>query len=306
MAERHEGAACSAPSPQVWGPHAVHDIVLTFDDNFWGPAYATMRSLCLTSADPSALRFHVLHAGLAPDNRAAIASIATEHGAVVELTDLSQSGILDQEIAAFPRLRMKRFSPIIYARLFLGRLLPEGIGRVLYIDADTFVRNPIEKLFAVDLQGKTIAAVLQPDRMHCIAGTDLRARSAFSMADPYFNSGVMLIDLERYRRIDFAAGLAALPAEERAQFYYDQDILNFVLRGEFLELDPRWNLQNPEPAHEAFDPHILHYSSDSRPWYPWSLVAFKRTYRHLMTNAHFYRYQREQYKRLVRRWLRLG
>lgn len=284
----------------------MHDIVLTFDDNFWGPGYATMRSLCLTSRDPKILRFHVFHTGLRPENRAPVDSIATDYGAEVRLIDLTQSDILGARIAAFPRIRMKRLNPIVYVRLFLSELLPAGTSKVLYIDADTFVRNPIEDLFATDMQGKVIAAVLQPDRMHCIAGKDLKTRSVFSMAEPYYNAGVMLIDLKRYAEIDFIAGIKDLPAAELEQFYYDQDILNYVLKGQFLALDTRWNMQNPEPAHEVFDPHILHYSSDSRPWWPWSRVAFKRTYRHLMTNAHFYRYQREQYKRLIRRLLRLG
>ena len=283
----------------------MRDIVLTFDDNFWGPAYATMRSLCLTSTQPEALRFHVFHAGLSPANRAVIDSIARDYGATLELVDIGRSELLTARIAGFPPIRMKRFNPIVYARLFLGELLDPEIKRVLYIDADTFVRNPIEKLFAIDMGGKVIAAVLQPDRMHCLAGTDLKARSSFSLAEPYFNSGVMLIDLELYRGVDFAAGLAELSQAELAQFYYDQDVLNFVLKGRFLELDARWNLQNPEPAHEALDPHILHYSSDSRPWWPWARVAFKRTYRHLMTNAHFYRYRREQYLRLAKGWLGL-
>lgn len=284
----------------------MHDIVLTFDDNFWGPAYATMRSLCLTSTDPTALRFHVCHTGLKPDNLAIIQSIARDYGAALHLTDLQKSDILGARIAAFPRIRMKRLNPIVYVRLFLSELLPAGTKRALYIDADTFVRNPIETLFAIDMKGKVIAAVLQPDRMHCIAGRDLLARSSFSMAEPYYNAGVMLIDLERYAQIDFIAGLKDLAPAELEQFYYDQDILNYVLKGQFLELDPRWNMQNPEPAHEVFDPHILHYSSDSRPWWPWARVAFKQTYRHLMTNAHYYRYQREQYWRLLRRLLRLG
>ena len=282
------------------------DIAMAFDDGFWAPAYAAMRSVCLTSRRPEALCFHIFHPGLAEDHLAVLRTLAAEHGARLDFTDLGQSDLLSARVAAFPHIRMKRFRPIIYARLFLGELLDPGLERVLYLDADTFVRNPIEDLFDIDMQGKVVAAVRQPDRMHCIAGRDLRARKAFSMAEPYFNSGVLLIDLEQFRQVDFEAALVpSLPAAEIAQLYYDQDILNFVLRGRFLDLDPRWNLQNPEPAHEAFDPHILHYSADSRPWYPWARVAFKQTYRHLMTNEFYYRYQRERLLRRVRRWLRL-
>jgi lipopolysaccharide biosynthesis glycosyltransferase len=176
---------------------------------------------------------------------------------------------------------------------------------VLYLDSDVFVRSPIESLFTLDMEGKAIAAALQPDRMHCIAGKDLRARHAFSMAEPYFNSGVMLIDMAQYRGVDFAGVLqAGLPASEIDMFYYDQDIINFVFKGRFLELDSRWNLQNPEPAHEILNPHILHYSADPKPWFVWSRVAFKRTYRHLMTNDYFYLYRRERMVGMLKRWLR--
>src|SRR5690554_1742031 len=132
------------------------------------------------------------------------------------------------------------------------------------------------------------------------------ARNAFSMADPYFNAGVMLIDMAQYRQMDFSAELARLPAEELAQFYYDQDMINFCFRGRILELEPRWNLQNAEPAHEVFNPAVVHYSANPKPWFAWSRVAFKRTYRHLMTNSYYYQYRRERLVRLAKRYLRLS
>jgi lipopolysaccharide biosynthesis glycosyltransferase len=273
----------------------VIELVLAFDDNFWAPAYATMRSVCLTSARPADLRFHVLHSGLTAANRAVIESIGTDYGARLHFVDLDAGAALSDRIAAFPPIRMKRFRPIIYARLLLGELLDPAIERVLYLDSDLFVRSPIETLYHMDLAGMALGAVRQPDRHHCIAGRDLRERTVFSMAEPYYNSGVLLIDMAQYREMDFAQVLREQVAPDQlALFYYDQDIINLAFRGRILDLDPRWNLQNPEPAHEALDPHILHYSADARPWLPWSRVAFKRTYRHLMTNAYYYRYRRER------------
>jgi lipopolysaccharide biosynthesis glycosyltransferase len=178
---------------------------------------------------------------------------------------------------------------------------------VLYLDSDLFVRSALDPLYFMDMGGHAIAAVLQPDRMHVIAGRDLAARRAFSMAEPYFNAGVMLIDMAQYRDMDFAAELASrLEPAELAMFYYDQDMINFCFRGRILELEPRWNLQNAMPAHEVFNPAIVHYSANPKPWFAWSRVAFKRTYRHLMTNAYYYRYRRERMIRLAKRWLRLA
>lgn len=283
------------------------EIALAFDDGFWAPAYASMRSVCLTTRHPEQLRFHLLTLGLSAEHRAAIDSIGTDYGATLNHIALDDQGLFGSRIASFPTIRMRRFRPVIYARLFMGELLPADIERVLYLDSDIFVRSPIEQLFNIDMGGKAIAAALQPDRLHCIAGTDLRTRNAFSMAEPYFNSGVMLIDMAQYRGIDFAALLReSLPQLEIDMFYYDQDIINFAFKGRILELGYRWNLQNPEPAHEILDPHILHYSANPKPWFIWSRVAFKRTYRHLMTNRHFYQYRRERMIGLLRRWLRLA
>ncbi len=283
------------------------EIALTFDDGFWAPCYATMRSICLTTHHPERLRFHLLHQQLTPAHRAALESIERDYGARLNFIDLDAGNVLGERIAGFPRLRLRRFSKVIFARLFLADLIDPSIERILYLDCDVFVRTALDPLFFMDMQGHAIAAVLQPDRMHCIAGTDLTGRNAFSMADPYFNSGVMLIDMAQYRQVDFVATLErGLSAAELAMFYYDQDMINFCFRGRILELDARWNLQNAVPAHEAFNPAIVHYSANPKPWFLWSRVAFKRTYRHLMTNAYFYQYRRERVVRLIRRGLRLA
>jgi len=282
-------------------------IAMAFDDAFWAPSYATMRSICLTTHHPERLSFHLLHRPLSAQHRKAIESIGTDYGAQLTFIDLDAQDILGARIASFPRIKLRRLNPIVYARLFLGELLPPEVRRVLYLDSDLFVRTALDPLYAMDMQGHAIAAVLQPDRLHCIAGTDLRSRKAFSMAEPYFNAGVMLIDMAQYREMDFANVLAeSLPESERAQFYYDQDMINFCFKGRILELEPRWNLQNPQTAHEAFNPAILHYSANPKPWFVWSRVAFKRTYRHLMTNQFYYQFRRERMARMVRGWLRLG
>ncbi|MHA6689271.1 glycosyltransferase family 8 protein [Devosia sp. A449] len=291
--------APASPIPPAAGPI---EIVLAFDDAFWAPTYATMRSICLTTHHPERLRFHLLHRTLTPEHHAAIASIGSDYGAVLNFIDIDARNILAERIAAFPKIRLARLNPIVYARLFLGDLLDPAITRVLYLDSDLFVRSALDPLYFMDMDGHAIAAVLQPDRTHCIAGQDLRARNAFSMAEPYFNAGVMLIDMAQYRAMDFAATLAQLEPAELAMFYYDQDMINYCFKGRILEVEPRWNLQNAEPAHEVFNPTIVHFSANAKPWLSWSRVAFKRTYRHLMTNQYYYQYRRE---RLLRRLKRL-
>src|SRR5690606_10714182 len=154
--------------------------------------------------------------------------------------DIDARNILTERIAAFPRVSAARLNSIVYARLFLGDLLDPAITRVLYLDSDLFVRSALDPLYFMDMDGHAIAAVLQPDRTHRVAGTDLRTRSALSMADPYFNAGVMLIDLTQYRQMDFAGELTRrLEPAELAMFYYDQDTINYCFKGRILEVEPR-------------------------------------------------------------------
>ena len=60
------------------------DIAMAFDDAFWAPTYATMRSICLTTHHPEQLRFHLLHRSLTPAHHDAIASIGRDYGATLD------------------------------------------------------------------------------------------------------------------------------------------------------------------------------------------------------------------------------
>ncbi len=272
---------------------AIH-VALTFDDRFWAPAYAVMRSICLASGRRSDLRFHLFYRGLSGDHRRVLDAIDTEFGAGLIDYDLSANagftGFLEG-MSFHPRL-----SNLVYARLMLDELLPSGIERVIYLDCDMLVRSPIEVLAELDLEGKPIAAVLDPHRHRAMLGRDFRQNAdlfRFDMA--YFNAGMMVIDRRPYAAAD-------LPGRTRAyhqqgvltRVQYDQAVLNLVFAGNWLALDFRWNLINPEPAHEVLEPHIVHYTGPKKPWQPVFGVAFAQAYRHTMTNEVYYRYMRER------------
>ncbi len=271
---------------------AIH-VALTFDDAFWAPAYATMRSVCVATDRKADLVFHLLNLGLTAEHRKDLDAITEEYGAQLVYHPLENSDLLGERIAVLPKVKVRRLHNIVYARLFIQHVVPASAKRVIYLDCDVAVRTPIEQLVEMDMAGKTIAAVQQPERFKQAGGRDLRANKGLSMTKPYFNAGVLLIDLERYRKVDIVDRLTELltPAQiERV--YYDQDILNIVFADEILELEARWNLQNPEPAHEAFNPLIVHYSGVEKPWSLKPNVAYARTYRHTMTNELFYRFWR--------------
>lgn len=280
-------------------------IALTFDDNFWAPAYAVMRSVCLFTLRRHDLVFHLFHRTLRADHRAVLEAIETEFGAEVMFYDLDASDVFS---GIAPRLpQSERLPNIVFARLFVDRVLPSHVERVLYLDCDTLVRAPIEELLERDLEGFPIGAVRDTTGAHITSKRDLRNnRDLFDVADPYFNSGVILIDVARWRDANIVGRLEeALRSGVMARIYYDQDFLNLVFKNDWLRLEPRWNLIGARRAHEGLDPHILHYTGKSKPWGLLAgilrITAFARVYRHVMTNDVFYQYLRERWARY---WLK--
>ncbi len=287
---------------------ALH-VALTFDDNFWAPAYVVMRSICISTSQRRQVVFHLLHMPLSAQHRADLETITTEFGAALIFYPLSDMPQFAALAAKLPQ--HQRWPSIVYARLLLPRLLPPAVDRVVYLDCDMMVRAPIEELYDIDLGGHPIGAVRDALSPFIPLRRDMvEKRDLFDGAEPYFNSGMLVIDLAQWRAFDFEAQINALAARiDLNQLYFDQDLLNFLFQRRWQELPWRWNTIDAHRAHEALNPAILHYTSTSKPWHLLAGVfhstAYARWYRHVMTNALFYRFAAHRRRRWLRRLLRL-
>lgn len=281
---------------ELQSPDAIH-VALCFDDNFWAPAYALMRSACLATSRRGDLVFHLLHDDLAAERNTDLSRITEEFGATLVHYPLQDNAEFNALCRTLPI--DKRLHIVIYARLLLDRLLPRDVKRVIYLDCDVMVRAPLEVLYGIDVEEFPIAAVSDPLRLRNMMGRDMRTKvGIFEPSSPYFNSGVLLIDLERYAAIDIPARVEDLRRRGLIErLYFDQDMLNLIFSGNWKQLNWRYNLIDPRPAHEGLDPYIIHYTGYRKPWNLISGVAFANSYRHVMTNELYYRYMRHRWKR---------
>ncbi len=288
---------------------AIH-IALTFDDNFWAPAFATMRSVCLFSHRRSEMVFHLCHRTLTADHRADLEKIREEFPVELRWYNLDESGLFGDIAGRMPENR--RLSNIVYARLIIDRLVGPEVERILYLDCDMLVRDDIGLLFDADLGPHAVGAVRDTSGAFITGGRDLRNnRDLFDPADTYFNAGMVLIDVAQWRHADIIGRLEQAYASGVMQrIYYDQDFLNLVFKGRWQALPWRWNLIDARRTHEGLDPAILHYTGENKPWGVFAgmlqSVAFARLYRHVMTNELFYRFARHRWKRSWKKRLGLG
>lgn len=166
-----------------------------------------------------------------------------------------------------------------YGRLLIDRILPASYRRVLYLDGDTLIDRDVTALASVPLDGKAVGAVVDIGRLLAGRVEEARRRLELGPDGAYFNSGVLLIDRERWRRKAIGEACLRVLAETPERFTQkDQCALNFVCRGDWARLDVGWNLQ---PAAMLFAPRegaVYHFLGGNKPWrtghlrYPMSVV----------------------------------
>ena len=216
---------------------------------------------------------HLCPRDYAPENRAVLARLAERHGQSIEFHVVD-----DDKVAGLPPMR--NVPRLAWYRLFLPELLPH-LERVLYLDCDLIVVDRIEPVWETDLAGRPLAAVRNVTEPQTLQ----RLLPALGLpADaPYFNTGVLLLDLRAIRDGRwFERVLEFARANAPRLFWGDQDAMNAVLSGAYQPLHPRWNCMNSlfyfryardvhgdAAVEEALRrPAILHFEGpdDVKPW----------------------------------------
>jgi lipopolysaccharide biosynthesis glycosyltransferase len=163
-----------------------------------------------------------------------------------------------------------------FGRLYLGEILPETYSRALYLDADVLVLGDVRELWELDLRGHVVGAVVEPTAptLGSERGLQHVAELGFDPELPYFNAGVLLVDLDEWRRAEI--GRRAIEHIRRlTPVLMDQDALNAVLVGRWIEIDPIWNLteywfRNEKRQARFADvlerARIVHYVGRKKPW----------------------------------------
>ena len=174
-----------------------------------------------------------------------------------------------------------------YYRLFAAEVLPQNIHKILYLDGDIIVNRSLRDLWDIDISGYGLAAAAGLHNNN----KQLIDKLGYAPQYGYFNSGVLLINLDYWRNnkvveqfVDF------IKANMDNLKFADQDVLNPIFCDKRLELPLKYNfcttfLYNDRYRHlekkyiDEIDncyhnPCIIHYTSD-KPWYSDSINIYK-------------------------------
>jgi lipopolysaccharide biosynthesis glycosyltransferase len=183
-------------------------------------------------------------------------------------------------------------SAACYYRLFLPSILAD-YQRAIYLDADLLLRTDVAELWAVNLGGFALGAVRDVWAVNVMRNPPRHYLEwihylGLDRPDSYFNSGVMLFDLNRMRleRLEERCLNQLLRFPPRG--LHDQDVLNAVCQHHTALLHPAWNCtawweeihDKPNAAAalasdllreyraSAQQPRIIHYLNRRKPWQP--------------------------------------
>lgn len=133
-----------------------------------------------------------------------------------------------------------RYPAEMYYRMLAGYLLPESVHRVLYLDPDLLIINPLHELWNMDLSGYMFAAASHIADIELINEVN---KLRLSTTSDYFNSGVILMNLDACRREIHSEDIFRYVKEhEMDMMLPDQDVLNALYGTRISPLDDFvWN-----------------------------------------------------------------
>jgi len=228
------------------------------DENFASGLLVTVASALLAIPSGRAVTVHILDGGLAAATAARLEALA---GRIHPGCQLERHAVSTEKFAGFrPGIGNSR---MYYARLGIGSFV--SAGRALYLDADVVVIGPLDRLWDLDLGDKMILAVKDRKIAHLRDDCPWPLTEAAGQL-PYFNTGVLLIDLDRWREEGTEARAMELAGEAgMACRWYDQTVLNFLLRERIGPLPEKWNWQR-ESLPDDGPACVVHFTTGKKPW----------------------------------------
>ncbi len=237
---------------------------------------SAMRNTCRT------LDIFVLYTGLSAASISRLQQLAWKHGSSITFIDIES-----ERLSEFYTSR--HISSASYLRLLASEALPTDVYRAIYLDCDVLVCDDLGELWDTDLQGRAMGAVqdigrpvIDPQAHNIPKHTTISDFSHYGIMsdDPYLNAGVLVLDLDKWRRESLGTRCLEVAAHKSYESH-DQDVLNIVLHRNWLALPPRWNVAYRVYRLRSFHrgpytkrdfiacivkPGIIHFTGSCKPW----------------------------------------
>jgi lipopolysaccharide biosynthesis glycosyltransferase len=230
-------------------------IVVASDNHYAILIGALLKSIEVNHKTSEHIDFYIIDDGISTKNRRRI--VESVNSSFISVHWLQSSKIIPEDVTI--PVDSSSFPLTTYLRIFSPYVLPAEVERIIYLDVDTIVLEDISKLWYEDLSSFTIGAVIDVGKtVDCAwGGIPNYQELGLSAKTKYFNAGIMLIDVVKWKDQDISKKVIdALRVHKTHVVLVDQYGLNVVFANQWQELDPRWNWFATFP-HQ--NPYIVHF-----------------------------------------------
>jgi len=190
------------------------------------------------------------------------------------------------------RIRLKNtlrdyYTEAIFYRIFIASLYP-SYNKAIYLDCDLVVNSDISKLFEQNID-EYILGVVSDDVIAANPDFRIYAKEGVGIEyQKYFNSGVLLINLDKFRseriKEKFIYYLVKYNFQTAAP---DQDYLNVICKNNVKFLDKGWNTMSVK-ENKRKNLYIIHYNNFKKPWY-YENVPYEKYFWKYAEQTNFYK-----------------
>lgn len=248
------------------------NVVFITDDNYCQHAAVMLESLLQTN-DSCQFVFYCLTFSLKLANKNRLTAICNANSKItfIEIKD-NMDFLKELESGA----NVKLWNPIMYLKCFMHLLLPSSVDRLLFLDVDVVINHDLKELYDIDLKEDIIAGVedWKYSYLH-------KRRVGLDKNDAYINSGVMIIDITKWRNLEKKCRMENFLLLNKDIIINDQDVLALYFKDEILYISQQWNVttywfekkprindqylvQLDEVRH---NPYIIHFCEPIKPWF---------------------------------------
>lgn len=270
------------------------NLVLACDDNYAQHAAITLMSAYEKSKNKSNIESFVLDGGISKDKKEKIQRSIEQYGGKVSFIKIDEDDYKDMYTSY-------QYSQAIYYRLALPNLLNKK--KCIYVDCDLLFLDDIEKLWNINLNGHPVGAIedigLTTSKKRFL---EKQKSIGLKAGSSYFNSGVVIMDLEQWREKSYSS-LAMELAANNDFTSHDQDVLNKLFMDNWEQIDLRWNVIPPitymypkiifnkkereRSIRARKNPGILHYAGRYKAWEFKEYPEFNAFYYELLRKSAF-------------------
>lgn len=276
------------------------NIIFASDNHYIQHLATALTSLFENTAHSNKIVINIIDGGISKENKIFLKQLVERYDSILQFKKINNNILKGLVING-------HITEATYYRILIPSLFGEDVTKAIYLDCDIIVCADIIDFWIQDIRSFALGAI----RFYEFNG---QALLGIPREASYFNAGVLLMNLEKWRENNISSKVLDFIAKYPERLIsWDQDALNGVLYNDWVEIDMKWNLRSQLfeydyikaglPSEEEFNelkrnPSIVHFTTASKPWHYLNNHPFKADYFYYL-NKSGYNYEKYPEKSVI-------